>query len=82
MPTPEMFQTITQGNVCNILGTNKPMSTVDFTKLGLTKEVPSQLLVFLRPLVVRQNQNFWRTGVLPVSNAGKQISIDISREAA
>ena len=55
------------------------MSTVDFTKLGLTKEVPWQLLVFLRPLVVRQKQNFWRTGVLPVSNAGEQISLAAKR---
>jgi hypothetical protein len=35
-----MFQTITEPNVCNILGVDKQMSTVDFRNRGVTKEVP------------------------------------------
>ena len=38
---PKMFQTIKKLNVCNILGMNAPVSTVDFTKQGVTRGVPS-----------------------------------------
>jgi len=38
---PKMFQTIKKLNVCNILGMNPQLSTVDFTKQGVTRGVPS-----------------------------------------
>jgi hypothetical protein len=39
-----MFQTITEPNVSNILGADRPVSTVDFSEEGLTRRVPSSRL--------------------------------------
>jgi hypothetical protein len=42
MQIPKLFQTIMKLNVCNILGAEGAMSTVDFGKEGVTRRVPSR----------------------------------------